>query len=79
MLFGIGPEGVFWLDIVSNSLDKKLSKQFENGSLASSLIELVAFSRVFFPRIVDFEVPVNAAHSEWSGQFSRTFKQETGF
>lgn len=68
----------FWLDIVSNSLDKKLSKQFENVSLELSLIELVAFSRIF-SRIVDFRSPVNAAHSSGVASSAELLSRKLGF
>lgn len=52
----------FWLDIVSNQLDRILAAKFEGVTVELTLEELVDISRIF-SRIVDFRSPVNAAHS----------------
>lgn len=68
----------FWLDIVSNSLDKILSKQFENITLELSLDELVDVSRIF-SRIVDFRSPINAAHSSGVASSAELLSRKLGF
>lgn len=52
----------FWLDTVSNSLDRILAVKFEGVNIKVTLDELIDIARIF-SRIVDFRSPVNAAHS----------------
>lgn len=68
----------FWLDIVSTSLDKILSKELENVTLELSLDELVDISRIF-SRIVDFRSPVNAAHSSGVASSAELLSNKLGF